>query len=527
MSKLVVLQAGIAAFLCLLAYRQYSRRKVGAKLPPGPKPLPIIGNILDLPPSGAPEFEHWLKHKDVYGPLSSLSIMGQTLVIIHDREAARILLEKMSVKTSSRPHMEFGHELCGYKSQLPMQPYNETFRRRRRMLHQHIGTKVAAMQYYNTQEEESRRLLLRTLTAPKNLMQHVNSMMGAIILKTTYGYSIEPEKPDPLIQLIELMISNVASAFVPMAWIVDAIPVMRYLPAGLPGMGFKETARQWSKINQKVNDVPFSFTRQQMHNGSHRPSFVSEAIQKSGDSAGSRDVEDDVRESAATLYVAGAETTSSTLSSFILAMVMFPAVQRKAQEEIDRVVGTDRLPQFEDRDNLPYVEGLVQEAYRWHTVTPMGLPHVAEEDLSYDGNYIPKGAYLLPAVWWFSHDPEVYAEPDIFDPERYRGPRNEPDPRSVAFGFGRRACPGKYYADAAVYIAIAQILATFTLAKTTDGDNREIEVKHEVTGSVASRPKDFAYSILPRSSKHADLISQIEIELPWEKSDAIYLQDYN
>lgn len=175
MAKLITIQAGIAALLCLLAYRHYSRKRPGVKLPPGPKPLPIIGNIMDLPQKGAPEFEHWLKHKDAYGLLSSISIMGQTLVIIHDREAARVLLEKLSVKTSSRPHMEFGHNMCGYKSQLPMQPFNDTFRRRRKLLHQHIGTQVAATHYYDTQEEEARRFLLRTLTTPKGLMQHVNT----------------------------------------------------------------------------------------------------------------------------------------------------------------------------------------------------------------------------------------------------------------------------------------------------------------------------------------------------------------
>lgn len=352
-------------------------------------------------------------------------------------------------------------------------------------------------------------------------------MTSAIILKTTYGYSIEPKMADPLVELIELMISNVASAFVPMAWIVDVIPALQYLPSGLPGMGFKETARQWSKTNQNVTNVPFGFVKQQMETGNHRPSFVSRVIEHNAEgSTGSRQEEDDLKASAATLYVAGAETTSSALSAFVLAMVMFPEVQRKAQEEIDRVVGTGRLPRFEDRDNLPYIESVVKEVYRWHTVTPMGLPHVTDEDIVHDGYHIPKGAYLLPAVWWFSHDPEVYHDPDVFDPERYLAPRNEPDPKAVAFGFGRRICPGRYYADSSVFITVAQILAVFNLKHAVDERGMDIQVTHEVTASLASRPKQFAYSILPRTSEHAKLVERIEVELPWDSSDAIHLENY-
>ena len=81
-------------------------------------------------------------------------------------------------------------------------------------------------------------------------------------------------------------------------------------------------------------------------------------------------------------------------------MALFPEAQRKAQEEIDRVVGTDRLPTFEDRENLPYVDALVKEALRWHPVVPMGVPHVTTEDDIYEGYFIPKGSILLPNIWY-------------------------------------------------------------------------------------------------------------------------------
>ena len=80
-------------------------------------------------------------------------------------------------------------------------------------------------------------------------------------------------------------------------------------------------------------------------------------------------------------------------------MSLYPEVQRKTQEEIERVIGTDRLPTFDDRDNLPYVDAIVKEALRWHPVAPMGVPHMTTEDDIYEGYFIPKGALLLPNIW--------------------------------------------------------------------------------------------------------------------------------
>lgn len=132
--------------------------------------------------------------------------------------------------------------------------------------------------------------------------------------------------------------------------------------------------------------------------GSHRPSYISRILRErsssgTGVSTLSPPEEEAVKWSAATLYYAGSDTTVSALKSFILAMVMFPDVQRKAQEEIDMVTECNSLPRFEDRDKLPYLEAVIKEVYRWSVVVPMGFPHVLKEDMVYNGYFIPKGAY--------------------------------------------------------------------------------------------------------------------------------------
>lgn len=89
----------------------------------------------------------------------------------------------------------------------------------------------------------------------------------------------------------------------------------------------------------------------------------------------------------------------ASVNAFFLAMTKFPEAQKKAQEEIDRVVGSDRLPTVSDRDNLPYLEALIKEVLRWHTIAPMGLLHMSSEEASYSGYRIPKGSLVLCNIW--------------------------------------------------------------------------------------------------------------------------------
>lgn len=345
----------------------------------------------------------------------------------------------------------------------------------------------------------------------------------------TYGYTIEPRASEPLVELIEHMMENVNEAAIPMSWMVDIIPALQYLPDWFPGTGFKDIARQWRKVTDSALTTPYSFVSKQVRDGGdYRPSYVSALLEKSRPE-GKREFkltaeeEDAIKLTAGVMYAGGADTTVSTLSSFVLAMVLHPEVQRKAQREIDSVIGSERLPNFADQDTLPYVSALVKESIRWLPVIPMGIGHIATEEMTYDGYRIPKGSCILPAVWWFLHDPEAHPNPEEFDPERYWEPRNEPDPLLHAFGYGRRICPGRYLAADNMYITIARLLAVFDIGKAVDEQGKEMEAKLEASPGVLSYPAPFAYSIKPRSEKHAELIRAVERDHPWEKGDSSFL----
>ncbi|KAE8138727.1 cytochrome P450 [Aspergillus pseudotamarii] len=157
-------------------------------------------------------------------------------------------------------------------------------------------------------------------------------------------------------------------------------------------------------------------------------------------------------------------------------MELYPAVQRKAPEGIDRVLDPNKLPKFDDRNKLPYIDAMVKETLRWHPIGPMGVPHLVTEDDIYEGYLILKGALILPNIWYielsqdaefhpfqyifnhhrrFTHDPNAYCDPEASIPERFLGDNPELDPHTIAFGFGRRICSGRLLADSTVFLRIA------------------------------------------------------------------------
>lgn len=91
--------------------------------------------------------------------------------------------------------------------------------------------------------------------------------------------------------------------------------------------------------------------------------------------------------------------TVAAISSFFFAMALYPDIQRRGQEEVEKIIGNQRLPKISDRASLPYVEHIMREMLRWRPVAPLGLPHVLTRDDNYDGYYIPSGAIVIPNIW--------------------------------------------------------------------------------------------------------------------------------
>ncbi|KAJ4490596.1 cytochrome P450 [Lentinula aciculospora] len=486
MQDLKYLDAVVGAFALYCVYRLMTLEKRALSLPPGPRGLPIIGNLFDVP--AEKEWLTFAKWGETYGKLASVTVLGQPLIIVNSASVAKDMLDKHSAIYSDRPVI----------------PMGERFRNYRRLAHQLFGNASTMKSFHPVEELETHRFLKRLLSRPAEFSNHIRKTAGAIILRISHGYEVG-EGDDPFVTLADKATEQFALSTAP-GFLVNLVPFLQYLPDWFPGASFKQTAKEWSATLNEMVDLPYDHVKQHIAAGSAEPSYVSKLVE---DQNLSPDQEFEIKWSSASLYSGGADTTVSAIYSFFKAMSMYPEVQAKAQAELDAVVGNDRLPSFEDRDHLPYIQAVTLEALRWHSVVPTSVPHRVTEDNVFKGYFIPKGALVMANLWQMNHDPEVYHDPMTFKPERFIGPKAEIDPRESCFGFGRRICPGRVLADASVFISCAMALAVFNISKYSE-DGVVIEPDTDQSTGTISHPSSFKCTISPRSDKAVTLIQADE-----------------
>ncbi|KAK4869373.1 hypothetical protein LT330_006373 [Penicillium expansum] len=437
--------------------------KKRANLPPGPKGKFLIGNLFDLPSSGTQEWMHWLKHKDLYGPISSVTVLGKTPIIVNDRDLAFQILEKNSIKHSSRPHLIFAGELAGWGKLVPNQDNTPLLRAYRRAITRVIGTRESAAKFCGLLELEARRFACRVLRTLEEFLDHNRTASGAFLLTVTYGYNIEPCSEDPLVRLANLAVKQ----FRGRGWLISFRRVVGYVPEWMPGANFQRVARDHVQTLTRFAESPLAFTKAQMDQGKDTECFVSTLLGQGED-------EEIVKWAAVAIYGGAGDTTTAILEGFFLAMTLFPEVQRKAQAEIDELFGKPTLPSVTDREKLPYVNAIFKEAIRWYTVAPLGIPHRTDEDDIINGYLIPENEIIVPNTWSFNNDPMIYPNPQGFQPERFLSEPSVLEPGDVSFGFGRRICPGRLIAETSIFLIIAHTLAVFDIRKPTE-NGKEIE----------------------------------------------------
>ncbi|OSD02652.1 cytochrome P450 [Trametes coccinea BRFM310] len=485
--------------------------------PPGPAGLPFVGVAFQIP-----EDKQWLKfHEwtDLYGDVVSTTVMGQPTLILGSVRAATDLLDARGSIYSDRPNAIMAGELVGWDRGLGYAhgPNNPRFREFRRLFNQFIGPRACQDPHILTmQEEETRRLMMRFLRDPDNFYRHPRESTGALILRLAYGYEVARDKDqDPLVRVVEVAMQGFAKASEPGAFLVDNFPLMRYFPEWImPAGGFKAVAREMRRQLDEMYDLPFEFVKTQMLSGKAQPSFIQDYLEKK--QAPTTADDELTKAAAASLYSGGADTTPSSMTAFILAMCLWPDVQARAQHELDTIVGPSwtRLPTFSDRDQLPYVNAIVLEVLRWNPAVPLGLAHRLTQDDVYRGWHIPKGTVVWANIWSMLQDPAVFSEPQQFRPERFldkqgrlRQLERHEDPSVIGFGFGRRICPGMYFALNSIFIGIATMLYTFNISRQRGDDGKEVLPSVDFRGFI-SHPVPFHCDIKPRSEEAATLMKR-------------------
>uniref|UniRef100_A0AAY5KYU9 Uncharacterized protein n=1 Tax=Esox lucius TaxID=8010 RepID=A0AAY5KYU9_ESOLU len=167
------------------------------------------------------------------------------------------------------------------------------------------------------------------------------------------------------------------------------------------------------------------------------------------------------------LFSAGTETTSSTLRQSFLMMMKYPSIQGKVQKEIDDVIGS-KVPTVDDRVKMPYTDAVLHEVQRFMDLAPTSVPHKVIRDTEFHNYLIPKGTMVLPLFSSVLCDPELFQNPDEFDPENFldENGRFKKNDGFLAFGLGKRACLGEALARMELFLFFTSLLQRFTFSGT-------------------------------------------------------------
>ncbi|KAJ7644946.1 cytochrome P450 [Roridomyces roridus] len=498
----------IAATALALAYYIYRSRK-SLPLPPGPKGWPLIGNVLDMPKSHSwKKFAQW---GEIYGGIMSITLLGQPFVIINDPEIAKEILDKRGGNYADRPVLEMAN-MSGWNRVLSNSRYGAHSKEYRKLIGKVIGTRKNMARFNPTEEYQANMFLKRVLENPAAFEEATRKTAGAMVLHLTYGYKINEQGRDPLVDLADKALAEFSEITRPGAFLVDLMPILKYVPSWLPGAGFKRLAVKYTKSCDDLAEVPLAYVQEQMAKGQETPCYASDLLQE-------KDIPEErlyqIKWSAASFYGAGADTTVSVVLAYFLAAAKYPHMQAKAHAEIDAVVGKNRLPTFEDRDSLPYIEAICMELYRWLPIVPLAVPHRAMANDVYEGYFIPKNTLVIANVWKFLHDPAVYKDPFVFNPDRFMGPNPETDPTEVGlFGYGRRVCPGAHLADSSVWINVAKAVAGLDITRALGADGKEIDPVADTTDGIITRPLPFTCIVQPRTDQVVQLVAEATMEAP-------------
>ncbi|EAT87902.2 hypothetical protein SNOG_04142 [Parastagonospora nodorum SN15] len=423
-----------------ILYTRYKRRPPpGTHHAPGPAGLPVLGNAHQLGLQPHQQITAWARE---YGELYKIRLGWNDWYMICSPEACKEILDKQSAHTSSRtPQPVAGDTLAGGMRFLFM-PYGPEWRKLRGISHKLLTPNVSAT-FKPSQDYEAKMLLEEILKGRDEERGNEVGLMNDFSLVAKPG-----------------------------AYLADALPFFGKLPPSLQwwrkGLKplFDKQANLWMSFWNVAQDA----------NGDQ---FIETDYEKQGIS------ELQAAFLAGSMIEAGSETTSAALNTAILYLSANPEARRKAQAELDKVVGSSRSPSFDDEQDLPYIRAIVKETLRMRPVTSIGTPHYSTAPVIYKNTYIPANSVVCLQQYPIHYDPNVFPEPDCFNPDRYLtyplgsghyagGPASARD--HWAFGAGRRICSGVHLAENSMFIVLAKLLWAFDILPPLDEAGREVRV---------------------------------------------------
>ena len=484
----------LAIILVTIIINNFTQSK---HLPPGPFPLPIIGNVHKL----AADSRHvdLMAMEKQYGHVFRLYLGSQLVVVVSGANAVKEVLITKSAEFAGRPNFYTGELLYSQGEAIGLADYSPQWR-----LHRKIS--VSALRIYinevlkkGTVINDEFDLLVKRVQSrngqPHDITIEIRLAVMNVICALAFGSRYELDDPE-FSRFLEM--TNGVTKVLASGSVVDVFPWLWLLP-------FKSIQTMKKSCQERDELVGEIYREHVKANRVHNPRDLTDLLLKAKKEAEEEDssikgflTDKHLISTLSELFIAGMETTACTLCWALLYLIHNPNIQDKLHQELDDVIGKDRLPDLEDKSSLPFLEATIAETLRITSVGPLAIPHKATVDATLQGYHIPKGTTVLVNLWSFHHDPDIWNDPDDFRPERFlEEDGNFVPPKAHLFfplSGGRRGCLGASLARILLFLSLARMLHSFKFVNQPGCDLPTLEP----SGGLVLVPQPFNVCAITR-----------------------------
>ncbi|XP_073530059.1 cytochrome P450 2C5-like [Phyllobates terribilis] len=450
----------LSMILCLfVALFVYGRKKSKSNLPPGPWPLPVIGNLHILDLKKPYVTMHQLSKK--YGPMYTIKLGEEKVVVLCGYDAVKDALVNHAEEFSGRPKVPIFHEII--KGHGVIFAFDDNWKVMRRFTLSTLRDFGMGRETIENKISEEGDFLVKEFRSykgePFDNTMIINAAVSNIIVSILLSNRFDYEDPT-LLKLLKIVNDNIHLLGSPMAMLYNAFPsVMRWCSRVQ-----KTVARNVDEMHAFIRET-FTSHRKQLDVNDQRNLIDSFLVKQREENPNTKlyFTNENLTMLVTDLFSAGVETTSTTLRWGLLLMMKYPEIQKKVQSEIEKVIGSTE-PQVFHRKDMPYTDAVIHEIQRFGNIVPTNLPHATTQDVKFRGYLLPKGTHVIPLLTSVLYDKDHFARADEFYPEHFLDSSGNFVRKEafMPFSAGKRSCAGENLAKMELYMFFIKLLQNFT-----------------------------------------------------------------
>ncbi|XP_077147770.1 cytochrome P450 2C14-like [Ranitomeya variabilis] len=479
---LVTVLLSIVVILFLANAFMKQKKENYKNFPPGPTPLPIIGNALTLDMSKP--YKTFMELSKTYGPVFSVQMGMTKTVVLCGFEAVKDALINHADVFSNRPYGPLTMKVA--KNYGLVSSNGENWKVMRRFALSSLRDYGMGKRTIEDKIIEEAECLVQKMKSyegkPFDNLTSINAAVANIIVAILLSRRFEYEDPT-ILRLLGLVNENVKFLGSPWIRLYDSFPTLMDLIPG-PHKKVFENVKEFQNFTRET----FTKQKKELDINDQRnlvDSFLAKQQEGKPESTEYYHNEN-LLILVGNLFGAGMETTSTTLRWGLLLMIKYPEIQQKVQNEIERVIGSAQ-PQMEHRKEMPYTDAVIHEIQRFGDILPHNLPHATSEDVTFRGYFLPKGTVVFPLLHSVLRDKAYFEKPDEFYPEHFLDSKGnfKKNEAFIPFSIGKRSCAGETLAKMELFLFFATLLQHLTF-KPTPG--ARLDLSPALGGTNAPKP---------------------------------------